>query len=239
MSKSNTALAQLPSYKDIGSTGLAASVVRSLTRGGDFLDRLQLYQGSSSEAKKSKIPIGHWGIPSRDAVDDLGKEVEIIVFAYRAKGLDTSKTAVGGKAVVNYDPDSATFKSIAERSSLEGSNCMSGLEFLVYERSTNKWLTYFAYSKSAQFIAEDLIPDPNEGPLQVTLKAEYMEGVKKGSTVSWHAPTVKRSNTPFTTLPTLDEAKAQVEKFISPPKSEDEATEVTAEQAKAVSGRRR
>lgn len=221
----SNALATLPSLSQIGSTAAPSTVLAELTKAGDYLDRIQLYQGGSNAAKENKVRAGHYGIPKGEDVDELGERIDLLVFAVKPKALDTS----GETPVAAHDPESAEFKRIKETAeTVKDSGCMFGLEFLVFERSTGKFYTYFASGASARREASKMIPDKEI--LQITMSARF---IKKQ--YSWHAPVVSKCSTPFTNAPTLDQIKAQVEKFF---KNEDEREEVK-EPADAPKGKRR
>lgn len=201
----STALATLPSLKEIGSTAIAANVLSELTKAGDYLSRIQLFQGGSGAAKENKIKAGNYGVPVGDDVEDLGDSIDLLVFTAKPKALDTS----GETPVAAHDPESAEFKRIKETAeTVKDSGCMYGLEFLVFERNSGQFYTYFANSASARREAGKMIP--SNGILPVTLTSNF---VKKGKW-SWHAPAVSKCSTPFTNVPAIEKIKAEVEKFL-------------------------
>ena len=136
--------------------------------------------------------------------------------AKRLKALDLSdKEAI----IANYDPKSDEFKDIAARSAETDSNCMYGTSFLVFERTTGRFLELFFGTKSARPIAGDLAvylalsqadidrkdaagADVSQmkphGPQPCTLKARLAKN-KRGH--SWHVPDVQECSTPFSNLP--------------------------------------
>jgi hypothetical protein len=222
-----TAIANLPSLAEIGATALSADIVASLTRTGDFLDRIQLFQGTSSVAKQGKIPPGQYGIPRNDDVEVLGASVDVLILAARAKALDTS----GDTPVAAYDAASAEFIRIkTQADTVQDSGCMHGLEFLLIERTTGNFYTYFANTASARREAGKLVPTTGVKPM--TLSAEYVE---KGKW-TWHAPVYKACSAAFANLPPVDKIKAQVDKFNNPQASNGGAEEVKKDEA---AGKRR
>lgn len=205
----SNALATLPSLNEIGSTALSTEILSELTKAGDYLERIQLYQGSSGACKENKIQPGKYGVPKSDAVDELGDAIDLLVIAAKPKALETYQN--GDQPLAVHDSASAEFQRIKDRAENEDdSGCMYGIEFLVFERSTGKFYTYFASSASARREAGKMIP--REGILPVTLSAKFC---KKGRN-SWHAPVVTKCSTPFTNVPAVDKIKAQVEKFTRP-----------------------
>ncbi len=86
---------QLPSC-DVG-----LDVFESLTKGADFLQRVQLYT-KGRMLDKGIIGSGRYGVPQgEDEVFDLGDEVDVIPFSWRPKALDTSDR---GAIIEVYDP---------------------------------------------------------------------------------------------------------------------------------------
>lgn len=198
----STALA-LPSLNQIGSIATPANVVAELTKAGNYLSRIQLFQGGSKACKRQKIGAGNYGIPNGDEVDDLGDRIDLLVFCYKSKALDTS----GETPVAAHDMESAEFKRIMDLAdNTKDSGCMYGLEFLVFERSTGKFYTYFASSASARKEAGKMLP--KDEILSITMTSLFID--KK---FSWHVPVVKKCSTAFTNAPNLEQIKAQVEKF--------------------------
>jgi hypothetical protein len=203
------------------------SKLKQFAKGSEYLDRIQLFQGTSAAAKEGKIKPGNYGVPRGDEVEDLGASIDLLVYAGKSKALDTS----GDTPVAAHDPESAEFQRIKERAdTVKDSGCMHGLEFLVFERNSGNFYTYFANSASARREAGKMIP--SEDVLQVTLGANF---VKKRQ-FSWHAPVVTKCSTDFANAPTLEQIRAALEKFV---KSEEGGEEVKAEEAPAGKGRGR
>ena len=140
------------------------------------------------------------------------RTIDVLPLAKRLKALDLSdKEAI----IANYDPKSDEFKDIAARSEETDSNCMYGTSFLVFERTTGRFLELFFGTKSARPIAGDLAvylalsqadidrkaaagADVSQmkphGPQPCTLKARLAKN-KRGH--SWHVPDVQECSTPF------------------------------------------
>ena len=100
------------------------------------------------------IPPGTCGIPESDKkIVKLGASIDIIPLAKRLKALDLSdKEAI----IANYDANSDTVKDIAARSEEPESNCMYGTSFLVFERSSGRFLEFFCGNESTRPIAGDI-----------------------------------------------------------------------------------
>ena len=197
-------------------------VLEKLAEGGGFLGRIQLCS-KGKLIDKGVVKPGHYAIPqSGDAAIDLGSEIDVLPLARRPKALDTSDN----DAIINcYDPSSDTFKDIAERSEQPNSNCQYGTEYLVIERSTGRFLTYFLGSKSHRPEARNISPNlpmtradierrgldcEPHGPIPLTLKSKLVE--KKN--FSWFVPVDQPCSTPLTGLPDQAEIVRQIQKFL-------------------------
>ena len=109
---------------------------------------------------------------------------------------------------------------------------MYGPSFLVYERSTNRFLEFFCGTKSTRSEAKKVYPflpltaadiarqkaagndvaglEPH-GPLPLTLKSRLVE---KG-TYSWHVPVIVKCAQPFPKLPSKDQIVKEITRFIN------------------------
>lgn len=202
---------------------------QDLARGSTFLSRLQLY--TKGEAiNDRKIAPGQYGIPeNKDEITVLGDSVDVLVLAKRPKAMDLSdKDAI----VESYDPTSEEFKRIQATSEERDSGCMYGVEFLVYERTTGRFLSFYCGTKTSRSEAGKIYPfcpltqadidakaaagqdvsglSPR-GPQAMTLKSRT---IKKG-TWSWHAPVVLPCSTPIKP-PAITAITEQIVKFLNP-----------------------
>lgn len=188
-----------------------------------FLPRLQLFGSSSDAVKEGKIGVAHWGIVrgKDDPIEDLGKEVDILVIAGRAKALDLS----GDTAVTSYDRNSDTFKDISTRSAAQGSNCMFGPEFLVYVGPSKLYATLFLCSPTAR---RETRPLHSRLGKAATCKAKLIEGKK----FKWHGPVFVPCTTPFE-IPPVDEITTAATKFLAPDQKGPELATAAASEERA------
>jgi hypothetical protein len=200
-----------------------------LAKGGDYLARMQLYTKSKANLK-GLIPTGHYGIPESDEeIIDLGDSVDLLPLARRPKAIDMSDMEA---LVISYDMESEEFKRIQEKSKESDSHCQWGVSFLVYERSTRRFLEFFCGNKSSRIESKKLFPflplrqeaidaleaagndvsdlEPH-GPVPVTLKVSVAEN-NKGV---WHVPLVSKCSTPFMRLPSGDVLCREIAKFLA------------------------
>jgi hypothetical protein len=217
-------LDQLPSTQ-IGTDDQFAE----LAKGGDYIGRMQLYTKSKANMK-GLIPQGHYGIPESDEeIIDLGTSVDVLPLARRPKAIDmTDLEAI----VVNYEAGSSEFERIAAKSAEADSHCQYGPSFLVYERSTGRFLEFFCGNKSSRIESKKMFPflplsqadidakaaNGNDvsalrphGPIPVTLKVKVAEN-RKGT---WHAPVVTMCTSPFSRLPSDDVIRREIVRFLT------------------------
>jgi hypothetical protein len=217
-------LDQLPSTQ-IGTDDQFAE----LAKGGDYIGRMQLFTKSKANMK-GLIPSGHYGIPESDEeIIDLGPTVDLLPLARRPKAIDMTDMEA---LVISYDMESEEFKRIAAKSAESDSHCQYGPSFLVFERSTKRFLEFFCGNKSSRIEAKKLFPflplsqadidaksengnavgdlKPH-GPIPVTLKTKVAEN-RKGT---WHVPVVVMCASPFTTLPSDDVIRREITKFLT------------------------
>lgn len=203
--------------------------LEQLTKAGDYLGRLQLYTKGKAIDKRL-IRGGEYGIPeSAEKIIVLGEEIDILPLARRTKAIDMSdKEAI----LVSYDMNSAEFQRIQATAQEKESNCMYGPSFLVFERTTGRFLEFFCGSKSTRREAGKIYPymtltaadierkkangqdvrnlEPH-GPLPVTLKSRLCES----GSYSWHSPEVYPCSVPFDNLPAINTIVDQINKFLT------------------------
>lgn len=229
-------LTQLPSTQ-VGSD----ADYTTLAQVGNFLSRLQLYTKGKA-VNNRKVGPGEWGIPEGgDELTRLGDSVDVLVLARRPKAINLSDTEA---IETSYDPNSDLFKGIAQAAETPNSGCMYGPSFLVFERSTGRFLEYFCGTKSARAEAGKIYPfcplTPSQieakkaagadvtgmtphGPMAMTMKTRLVE---KG-TYSWHVAVILPCSTPFTNVPPSQTLIEQITRFVS---VKDEAPVVVTEE---------
>jgi hypothetical protein len=186
------------------------------TASNTYLPRLQLMTSNSQKCKDGEFPINNFTLTDSTVFDDLGKEVDVLVLAWRPFALDTS----GDSIISAYDPATEIFQKIVEKAdTTQNSGCIHGPQFLVWVPSKKKFATLTFGSVSARKEAATV---KNLMHKACTLKGKKIETKK----YTWYVTTGVPCNTPFD-LPAEDQYKAQIEKFINPPASEVEAAPAT------------
>ncbi len=192
---------------------------------GAFLNRIQLYTGSSPAIAAGHIGMGHFGyVKAKDKIDDLGLQIDCIPLSWRFKAMDFT----GEMPISVYDPTAPEFARIRAASSTEDSQCSYGLEFLLWIPSIKVFATYFFNSKTSRRSAPNL-KNLIEQRSAASIKSDLIVRGKK----SWHGPLITMCSTPLAE-PDWDEARKQAENFANP--KESDVQKVTAEPAGA-SGR--
>ncbi len=196
-----------------------------LAKGVDFLCRLQLFS-KGKVINKGLIAPGNWGIPeSDDQVTDLGKTVDVVPFARRPKAINLHDTDA---IITNYDMESDEFKRIVAASGQQNSGCMYGPSFLIYERTTRRFLEWFCGTKSTRAEAKKIYPflrateadiaarsalkgtQPHDA-LPFTMNIKLIDGKW-----SYHVPVVVPCSTPFTQVPSIERIIFEMNRFMNP-----------------------
>lgn len=194
----------------------------ALAASSNYLPRLQLFTGASSQVQEEKIAQGHFGIvKSKESIIDLHKEVNCIPISYRFKAMRFGD----GEVISKYNPNDTEFKRIQSEASIPGQKgCMAGVEFLLYIPQYKEYVTYFMGNVSAKREA------PNLRAL-IGKAATIRSNLAKNKKGTWHAPVVTMCSVPLE-APSLDRLREVSEQFANPKESEIESVD-----AAQVSGR--
>jgi hypothetical protein len=107
-----------------------------------YFPRVSISSANSKTFTEFNVPLGHWALTNRESVD-LGPEIDALVIAVRGKAMRF------GSMVINYEPDSETFKQIMAESTVKDSGSVYGPEYLLY-LAGQSFATYFCSSVSAR-----------------------------------------------------------------------------------------
>lgn len=179
-----------------------------------FLNRIQLYGSSSKLTNLNKISQGHFGVPvSKDKVVDLGESFDCLVIQFRLKAMDIN----GERPVSFFNKDSEQFQSVVERSSVKGSGCMWGPEFLLWIPSKKMFASMFFCNPTMRNVADDLKALHGH---RATISSNLIETKKH----MWHGPEITQCSTPFE-IPNMDSIVAENEKFIKTEENQEDPIE--------------
>jgi len=184
----------------------------SLASSSTFLPRLQVMTGNSGLVSSGKISPGRLGlVKSKEEVEDLGNQIDCIPLSFRYKAMSFSDN---GDVVSKFNPSDPEFKKIQEKSSIQNSGCMAGIEFLLWLPNQDKFCTFYLASVSARKESANIRGLIGKG---ATIKTKFIESKR----YKWHAPVVTVCSSPLDP-PEMEALKEEMEKFNNPKESEVE-----------------
>ena len=203
------ALANLKGKVNLPATNMDA--LDKVAVGSDYLPRLQLVT-KGKYVDKGKITPGNFGVPQTggEEILDLGDNVDIIPFAFRAKAMDVSdKDAIVTIFDNTEDPE---FKRII--AAPKNTGCFWGPTFLVFERTTAKFYELFFNNASGRTEAGRMRPflpsEANEGiPSAANISSRYRTKGEWG----WHVPVIAKCTLEFDQAPSIEDIEVAIEKF--------------------------
>lgn len=123
------------------------AIFKQLSSAGSYLPRLEFKSSASEIVKADQFEKNHWALcRNKDELEDLGKEVEVIVVDRRFKALDLR----GGDVLSYFTFSSPQFQTVHTLAGIKDSQCMSGTEFLIWVPSVREFCTFFAYNVSSK-----------------------------------------------------------------------------------------
>lgn len=182
-----------------------------------FLPRFMLFAAGSNAVKKEQIGQGRFGIVrSKDDIEDLTKEVPVVVLGWRPKALEID----GSEVSSIFNPKSTEFKRISEKSEIKGSGCMFGPEFLLWVPTAVVpcFTTFFMCSKTARREAPNVKSLIGKAAL---LKSVLIETKQ----YSWFGPIATPYSGQISNMPDLKEIEDQTNRFKNPPENVAEKAE--------------
>lgn len=177
-----------------------------------FLPALTLFTATSEPVKDGKIGMNCYGLRrSGDDIDELGKEVDIVVLNKRPKALDlTDKSNIR----TSFDPQSDLFNEIMGKAkapktkATEHLRCMFGYEFLVWVPDRKEFAAFFMGSATARNEARKVVDRLGQ---KATLKSKKIENSQN----TWYGPVCLPCSALFD-LPDPDESRRVQEEFLDP-----------------------
>lgn len=187
----------------------------AVSSGGGFLPRVMLMNSSSNAVKEGLINQGHYALVQGKDNRDLTKEVIVKPVTWRPRAMEINDNEI----ISAFNPKSAEFKRIQEKSDESDSGCMFGPEFLVWVPSVKVFATFFMASKTARRVAPEMREILNRNAA-ATLKSTLIKGKK----YSWFGPVVTICSQPIEPFDP-EELRELAEKFANPPETESEPAE--------------
>ena len=194
----------------------------SLMQNQDYLPRLKLCQSNAQEVNAGKVDRGgnYCIIYSKDQIEDLGNEVELVVASVRTKALDCS----GDDILQYFDKDSPEFLAIVEKSKVKDSECMYGPEYLVWVIGQESFATLFLSSVTARRVATDIHKELGQAAMA---KSKLIEGKKH----TWWGPIFKPHTATTPNLPDPEEIEKKIKQFKEEKPSEIEVAPESSDRA--------
>ncbi len=189
------------------------SKVLAVSKNKEYLPRLKLCGSQAGECQRGLVGIGHYAlIKSREDLEDIGDDFDIIIIGGRAKAVQLSDPPIQ-----SFDPDCALFKDIVEESTKKDSDAMFGPEFLVYIPDHQVFATFFLCNPTGRRFAPDMTARMNEG---ANLTSRLIETKK----YKWHGPVIKDCGAPLE-VPDLEVITEVATKFLKEKDSKVELVE--------------
>ena len=167
--------------------------------------RLSLFTSSSQEVKDGEFPANTYGLKVGELLHELGKNIDIVVCAYRLTALHVSDDA---GFYSSHDAKSDLFKSIMEIADTQGygSGAVYGQEFLVWVPQHKTFATLLCGSKTARNMAGGIKSLVGE---VAAFSSKKIENKK----YTWFGMTCTASNAVITETPSEDEYSSTLKKF--------------------------
>ncbi len=167
-----------------------------------YASRIQLFSFNSGAVTDNKIKAGHFGFVNGQDIKDLGEEIQVMPLGVRPKAMDLS----GEKPLIVYDTTNPIFAEIQSKAKAsKESNCMVGVEFLVYLPEEDVFTTFYLANATLLREAQN-IKDNLAQLLKMTSKL-----IKKDR-YSWHGMTVALSSVEIQ-IPSRDRIVAELSAF--------------------------
>jgi hypothetical protein len=171
----------------------------------NFQTRLQLYTFASNPCKDKTFPEGHWGLVTASEIKDLGESVTIVPIGVRPKAMDVSNA----KPVIAYRMESPLFTSIREKAGVANSNCMCGVEYLVFLPEYDAFTTFYMANKTLRREAQNV---KNNLGNPIVMKTKLIQQGKN----KWHGVVIAPFPTPIQ-APAVERIKFEQNQFMNPP----------------------
>jgi hypothetical protein len=194
-----------------------------VSKGGDWLPRLNVMTGNSTLVQEGKMNVGRYAlIINKDTFKDLGPEVEGLAIAFRPRAMRTTVEPPQSF----YDPKSPEFEKVREESAIKDSGSVYGPEFLIWLPNEEMFCTMLFGSISSRREAPQLFAlmkgdDDVIRPAKATFATRFIETKK----YKWHAPRILPYTGPMTNPPEQEELLKVIEKFNSPVDTQVERVE--------------
>lgn len=182
----------------------------------NFLGYIKLITKNSNLVNDG-FPVNHWGFFARsgDKPLDLGPKVDVLPLTWRPMALDTDLGAAF------FDEDHPEYQRIREDADSKVQNRMYGPQYLLWLPTLSKFATYFMGTPTARNESGSVTSNLRKA---ITLASRTIKSKPRPGKPQyvWQGPQVFSCNTPFESMPTLEEIKREKKRFDNPPASQVE-----------------
>ena len=170
------------------------------------LPRMTLMTSNSEEVKSGDFPTNTYALRVGEVLQNLGKNVDAVVVAYRLTALHTTDDGFCS----SHDFKSDLFQEIINIADTQGfgSGAIYGQEFLVWIPSHKVFATFMCGSKTARNMAAGIKSLVGEVAVFGSKKFENKK-------FQWYGPTCSASNAVLTEIPTAEDCAAVTEAFVN------------------------
>jgi hypothetical protein len=173
---------------------------------GRGLPTIKLMTANSEEVKAGEFPTNCYALQQGEVLTDLGKNVDVVIVAYRLTALLANDDGFCSSHV-RQDPLFNEIIRIADTDGF-GSGAIYGPEFLVWLPTHKVFATFLCGSKTARNMAAGIKALVGE---VATLSSKKYENKK----YNWFGPSVAPSNVAVTEVPDEETLNEVTQAFIS------------------------
>jgi hypothetical protein len=189
---------------------------------GAWLPRFRLFTANSDQVKSEKIIMDHYGLEiGKDNIEDLGREVDVLLITIRPRALDVRDTTNVRASSIIKSELYQDIKDIADNTPGK-SGCLYGPEFLIYVPSKGVFATCHFNNPTARneagkvnalMLDEELLKQgiQKRQITPATFKSKLIDNKKN----KWKGMMATRCSTPFS-LPSTEDIQKVVNVFLHP-----------------------
>lgn len=192
--------------------------------GGTFLPRLQVCGSNTEAVKMGLVPVGVWGVVQGDKCIDLGKEIDVLMVAWRPQAIKIDKSGGTSKVFSFFQRDSIGFKKVMADSAVDNRNNLWGVQLLVWLPMKRLFAGFFLCSDSSRNEAPNYLglmskAGEEQGCKFGMAKATFKLKLLKNAKGSWHNGYPDPCTTPLETMPDQASLTEAVNTFMNPSSS--------------------
>lgn len=196
--------------------------LKEVLTAGSWLPQFRLYTAGTDEVKSEKIAMDHYGLRvGKDNIEDLGREVDVLLLTIRPRALDIRDTANVRASSIMKSELYQDIKEISDNTPGK-SGCLYGPEFLIYVPIKGVFATCHFNNKTARneagkvgalMLDEELLKQgvQKRQITPTTFKSKKIANKEN----TWKGMHVTKCSTPFP-LPSIEEMQEVINVFLHP-----------------------